>query len=341
MNDVTSSNFVTQIHPPYPHTHNQTTSATNQCVGTHTTTLVSLLMDKRQQAPPLLENLVKQGRTLWSKSTWEQRDYLFRRFLNSAEYSAPALMNLPLQLRACAFVANIPRLKPSSRVNYTSSLKAILDALGHPTPDMALYSKAIRSGDTDNEINQALPLTYPHFTQILHALCRTDAYTGLAFWIAWKTASRWADVLALTRRNFIHISENEIILHFGNLTKSTKLSPFDQRTLTVIHDTGSMIQVVQLLSRLPLATPLTTWTTEKLGAFAQDVTKVHYTAHSIKRGSLLHLLHRIETQDLTILPILAKHASPELIPSSTIRYLSGDLAQLARLLGTQKLTVLL
>lgn len=143
------------------------------------------------------------------------------------------------------------------------------------------------------------------------------------------------------KRNFILVSHDEIIIHFKNLTKTTKLSPFDQRTLVVIHQPYQMIGICHYISLLSPSQKLTAWDTPEISMFMQRITGVSYTGHSIKRGALLHLSELITPDLLPYVPILAKHSTISMIPATTIRYFSHNLIPMARLLGTQKLTIFL
>lgn len=289
--------------------------------------------------------LYEQTLPLWANKTWIQRKNLVARMDNfvAEQDRNPSFRALSLPIKACAFVANIPNITYGTRVNYVSNIKSILDLSGIDTSDMVLYRKALNVSKASEPIRQATPIPRVHLLNVFHRLMVAKPFEALALWLAWKTASRWSDICNLTFKNFLLVTPVAIVIHFANLTKTTKNKPFDQRTLVVIHDRSSMIWQVNTiiaLRRHPKQ-PISKWTTEQVSDALSANSTTRYTAHSIKRGALTHLIPHLTASTLHILPILAKHSSTELLPESTIRYLSADLQRLAILLGTQKLTKLL
>ena len=68
-----------------------------------------------------------------------------------------------------------------------------------------------------------------------------------------------------------------------------------------------------------------------------------YTAHSVKRGAIDHLVREAmaDRLDQSLIPLLAKHQSPlTQFPATTLRYV-GDKVALALMLGSHKATILL
>lgn len=67
-----------------------------------------------------------------------------------------------------------------------------------------------------------------------------------------------------------------------------------------------------------------------------------YTSYSIRRGALSHLASVAATRQSPITPLMiasvAKHTTEGILPSATVRYLSGNPAAVAKMMGTDLAT---
>jgi hypothetical protein len=163
----------------------------------------------------------------------------------------------------------------------------------------------------------------------------------VALFVAWKCAARWADVLELSGKSFVQLTPTQIVVAWDS-TKTTSAGDFRAWRWTVIHDRLPMDWVVQVLETLGQLQPLTRVPTSVLPQHLQKFGG-DFTAHSIKRGALDHLVREAVDGklDIKLIPLLAKHQDPSnQFPASTLRYIQDKVA-LALLLGSQKATILL
>jgi hypothetical protein len=157
--------------------------------------------------------------------------------------------------------------------------------------------------------------------------------------LAWKTASRWADIASLTRTDFHLVEPTVVMVTFTDKTKGSHERPFRPDMLVLVEDHlvpefWAYVQTVQnRLSHL---------TTQQLGKMMQSILHTHVTAQSIKRGALNLLTELVARDQLQphFLPLLGKHVHQWSLPENTVRYITNKPA-LARIVGTQKATKLM
>jgi hypothetical protein len=168
-----------------------------------------------------------------------------------------------------------------------------------------------------------------------------DPGSRCALLLAWKTASRWAETSALTRRNVILMLPDEIIIDWGRLPKSARQNPFRPSRHAVVQ--GSWTQeIFLLLHAWPTETPLSRLTTQQISTLLSAAAGRKLTAHSVKRGAIDVLLTAVAAGKLPgeAVALLAKHQTPGVVPSMTARY-AGNAVTLARAQGTAAATTLL
>ena len=112
----------------------------------------------------------------------------------------------------------------------------------------------------------------------------------LAMLVCWKTASRWGETAALSRDQFIPVSPSEIIIDWFRTPKGRRANPYSPSRWTVIK--GNHTEEIKiLLDAMGEFKKLHPWDMSKLvKTFQQDGRMKRYTAHSIKRGAISHLL---------------------------------------------------
>ena len=133
----------------------------------------------------------------------------------------------------------------------------------------------------------------------------------LAAMLAWKTASRWAEVAALTRGNVMSRSPEEVIIDWSCLPKGRRADPYKPSKFTVIE--GEWTSDINLL--LPMLNdeqPLSEMSTTDLQRqWRSNPMMRRYSGHSFKRGAFRHLINRIVRDSLPIQPhelsVLLKH----------------------------------
>lgn len=183
--------------------------------------------------------------------------------------------------------------------------------------------------------HQANPLTVAELQELLSTLPPDPKW---AVWLAWKTASRWADVFSLTPDDFSLVEPNVILVSFKDKTKGSHDRPFRPDLLVLVEDP----LVPQFMAWIQHQKCLTTTTTTQLSRLMKSLLDRHVTAHSIKRGVLNFLASLVADGHLplTILPQMAKHAIPWALPEKTVRYLSNKPA-IAKMMGSQAATRLI
>jgi hypothetical protein len=275
------------------------------------------------------------ARQALAATTWQSRHCLFRRFVQ-----ARAALNHEDVGAQLAMFVQAQQVTPQSRLTYAKTLSAIASSLGWEVPLLRLYMSGLRKQGAEAPLHQATPISRRRMRQVIEAT--QDAHTRAALFVAWKTASRWADILTLTKESFVQLSDNQVVIEWSH-TKSSTQGDFNPWRWTVIHDALPMCWLLRIIRGLRRHQPLTTIPTENVPPLLQRFGG-DYTAHSVKRGAVDHLVREAAAGrlDMQLIPLLAKHQNPgcQLPPAVTLRY-AGDKVSLALMLGTQRATMLL
>ena len=270
----------------------------------------------------------------WASSTWAARTSLTRRFMRDA----PPHQDLGAQM---AMFVQQQTIAPSSKLTYAKTLLAVASLMGEEIPMLRTYVAGLRRMGAAHPLRQAKPITREHLLLLVRA--QQCPFLRAAIWLAWKTASRWSDVLGLTRACFVQLTQEQIVVEWQT-TKTTSPSDFRAWRWTVVHDDQPMDWFVSTVKRLRGLQCLVTTPTDRLVVLMrQSFPAMEYTAHSIKRGAI-DLLVRASAEGRlqpTLIPLLAKHSDPSTqFPSTTLRY-AADKVSMALMLGTQHATRLL
>ena len=86
---------------------------------------------------------------------------------------------------------------------------------------------------------KAIPITKQQVEQLIREYLETIPLLALAFWLMWKTASRFNDVQMLTKDAFKIITPTEIIVVFGK-TKTNQEQQVKSSSLVQILDKAPM-----------------------------------------------------------------------------------------------------
>ncbi|KAJ9470203.1 hypothetical protein DIPPA_03885 [Diplonema papillatum] len=164
--------------------------------------------------------------------------------------------------------------------------------------------------------------------------------------LAWKTASRWAEVADLSSAQFLSVAPEEIIVDWQQTPKGRRRDPFKPSRYAVIVGalTSELSEMYRKSAPFPKLCSLTTTGIDAMWARTPQMRK--YSAHSIKRGAVTHLydcIARGMPLPLYLVNRLAKHeepGGPGAISKTTLRYGGNPLA-LARVLRTADATMLL
>lgn len=318
--------------------------------------LQEIFLNMFQQTPirnPALKEIALALRPIWAKSTWTER---IRHLKNFVAYLQTATVGaeLPLEEQAVLYIQEKKHLMASSRVTYAKALKATAIALGiTATPVLDLFVRAQAAEAAGQPVKQAKPITKQQLTHLLdRARKEQDKALMVCIWLAYKTCSRWSDVANLTKTNFIitspQLENNEIVIVWGNVVKNTRTKPFQAIGLTVVkanptdqHLLLVLKEQIRKLKKDQLLCPKTTnpmirWIQKE--AFTRQL-----GCHSFKRAAIEQLsLEALNGNlDMKLIPLVSKHKDNfNQMPSNFIRYNSNKVV-LAKLLGTQKATVLL
>lgn len=223
---------------------------------------------------------------------------------------------------------------------YARNLANVFRKRGLPHMALTLFGTALKSRGALVPLHQARPMTKADLLRICRHLADLPARLLL---LAWKTASRWDEVQRLKSSSFLFVSPQEIIIYFGQVTKTSRVAPFRPDLLCVVRGDGT--QQLESFIREARHTklkdePLFPFETQKI---RELLLPYNYSAHSIKRGAIMHLLNILPEGShlLNIVPLLGKHApNYPVLGDLTVRY-SQEQTVVARHLGTGLLTCLL
>ncbi|KAJ9442331.1 hypothetical protein DIPPA_07247, partial [Diplonema papillatum] len=221
---------------------------------------------------------------------------------------------------ACLFVA-ATGIRPQGQLAYTKALSASFGAMGFENHPLRVLAKALRGGGAAIPDSQATPLEKQKL--VSHARLQQPS-VHLALLVAWKTASRWAEVADLSSAQFLLVTQKEVIVDWFQTPKGRTHDPFKASRFAVIQ--GPLTTEIAMLFRkcAPFA-PLTRLTTSALDSlWGQSVQMQGYTAHSIKRGAVKHLLPLLTSGKLSphLVDRLTKHeeeGGPGTLSRTTLR----------------------
>jgi len=276
----------------------------------------------------LLESLRLRARMRMTKrlaeSTLKRRTYLHNTFQEFRK-----LMMLPPSESAMILCLEwmAKSVQPQTLLAYALTLRRIFPACTGPS--LEDYLASLRVEAAAKGISQVDAMTKDEFILAFGMLPREAKW---AFWLAWKTASRWADVSRVSSANIIPTSNaDEIVVDFRHLTKASKTRPFRADMVVLVKDSVQNVQeFLEWTSHRAPRTPITPWTTERLAAFFKHLfPNRRLRAHSVKRGAA-NILIKSAADGLIPTELVAqilKHigAAP-LLPDTTIRYIEDRVA---------------
>ncbi|KAJ9435999.1 hypothetical protein DIPPA_33287 [Diplonema papillatum] len=204
--------------------------------------------------------------------------------------------------------------------------------MGFENHPLRVLAKALRGGGAAIPENQATPIER---RKLVSWARQQQSSVRLAVLVAWKTASRWAEAANLSSVQFLLVTQKEVIVDWFQTPKGRTQDPFKASRFAVIQGPLTAEIAVLYAKCAPFA-PLSALTTSALDALWGQSTQMQgYTAHSIKRGAVKHLLPSPHLIDR-----LTKHeeeGGPGTLSRTTLRYAGGDV-DLARALETGKVT---
>ena len=273
----------------------------------------------------------------FSQSTWDRRTYLHNTVCHFSE-------NMNLEISEKTILLALEWISASvtagTLLTYATTLRAMFPAHGGETLDA--YIQSLRKLSAKNPIRQAPPLTRAQFDHLMRIL---PEHVKWAFWVAWKTASRWGECRLLSSKNTsFTASADEVVIDFKELTKGSATRPFRMDLIVLIKDDPQRISDFRRYIAKLRTAPLTTWTTTHLTTFLRSTFPgSQLSAHSPKRGAMQLVM---EAAAAGLIPLglaaqIAKHLGGQVVlPDTTVRY-TTDRVALARANGSGSVTKLL
>lgn len=129
-------------------------------------------------------------------------------------------------------------VQPQTLLSYGLTLRRIFpNATG---PALEDYLASLRVQVAAKGISQVDAMTRDEFIQAFTSLPPEAKW---AFWLAWKTASRWADVMRVVSSNVIPTNRpDEVVVDFRHLTKASKTRPFRADMVVLVRDNPQNVQ---------------------------------------------------------------------------------------------------
>ena len=277
----------------------------------------------------------KRLQVAYAPSTWARRTMLEKNWTMFRE-----TMTLPptsaTTIRFFTWLST--NLLDSSLLTYTTTFMAMHPELRSTETDA--YIRAIRVTQGLRQTHIVRPLTPDEAYKILSQL---PGPLQLAFFLAWKTASRWADVAALRPCDLFPLNPYELVILFP-LTKATRLRPFRPDLLVHLVHRTPMYNLLEKLSRIPRKGPITRVSGSQLNILMRRIlSDKTVSTRSIKKGAADVLMAAAATNQVSLETVghVLKHAgTPHPIPDQTVRY-TTDKVSLAVAMGTGVATALL
>ena len=332
-----------QDHPPPPRRPQARKFVTRGCTtGQRPLTDVVPHRPRHKRKPPASFDLrtldaltAKRMKGAFAPSTWNRREMLRSNYqLFTEAFQLPHTSQTAMRF----FSWLGTNLLDSSLLTYTTTFLAM-----HPevkSADTAMYIRAIKTAFGLRPSSSARPLTQEEVYIILEAL---PPPVQLIFFIAWKTASRWADAKALCPTDIIQINQYEAAICFP-ITKATYMRPFRPDLLVHLVHKFPIKELLAQMSTCNPCKPITSVSTMGLNKMMRSILKDrNVSSRCIKKGAADLLIKHVATGhlQLDVVGRLLKHArTPQLIHDTSVRY-TTDKATMAIAMGSGQATFLL
>lgn len=213
----------------------------------------------------------------------------------------------------------------------------------HPelkTTETKTYLRAIKKMGGLRPSSEVPGLTKEEAYKIMHA-CPPPLQ--LIFFIAWKTASRWADVRALRPQDIIQVAPNQAAILFP-CTKATWVRPFRPDLFVHLIHKSDITYLLKQVQNLNPGRPIVNVSTQQITNLMRKVLKKkNVSSRSIKKGAADTLMTAAAQGALPVDVVgrLLKHAkTPQLLHDTSCRYTTNK-AMLAVALGSGQATRIL
>ena len=272
-------------------------------------------------------------RVMWAKTTSAQRQGLWCRMVRWLQHN-----RLPLSADTAVLFVMATRVSTQAKLTYVKGFQGTIGHMGVPCDSLRSAASVLRAAGGAVPSRQASPIAM----QLLVDWGRRQSVdVHLAVLLAWKTASRWGEVVHLSHDQFLVCERDEVVIDWHQTPKGRRRNPFTTSKWTVIR--GDLVaEIAGLVRRLRPFTRLCSVDTQALvRRWSKDASMHQYTGHSIKRGALTHLFQAMAQGVVVpehLVARLAKHKSSQGLPEMTVRY-GADPVAVARALGTGDVTV--
>jgi len=147
-----------------------------------------------------LQRIIRTALPMWAASTWQQRRSLLQR-LERFLLQHKELQSAPMGMQIAAFITASTTTRPSTKLSYGKQLRALAKKTGTTsTPVLDLVLSGLSVTASSAEIHQATPATKQQIITLMKSLKERQSTShtrlALALFLAWKTASRWSDIVA-------------------------------------------------------------------------------------------------------------------------------------------------
>lgn len=258
-------------------------------------------------------------------STWQSRSSLWNRLQEFGTDTTPTT--------AVSFVHGL-EVSVQSKLAYAKSLKATFMQMGMECRPMEMYIKALQAQGALVPISQARAIRRVEMQRLIPNLSKEDA---AMITLVWKAASRWTETARLKKINFVSSTPMEVIVSWGQGTKSTRLNPYTTSMYTVITGPGTE-RVHRRVTQMSDTEPFSSLSVERMNVMLRRLLGPGFTTHGFKHGAIEELMEAVGRNELSLEDVmrLAKHQQVE----TTLRY-AGNPEVTARALKTQRATVML
>ena len=246
---------------------------------------------------------------------------------------------MPVNGTSAAMFLESQGVSKQAKYGYSKTISAALRTLGAADGLMPIYQRALCAAGALVPLRQAVPMPKPFLFKLLQS---EDAIRTPLLWLlwalAWKGASRLAEILRLTKAAFTHVDDNNTIIAWGHDTKGTRINPWAEYMLTWIA--GDLAKEIIRRVRAAPEGRLFPWkSTNEIQKFLPRP----YTCHSFKHGAASVLVNAVADGQLTevVMMRLLKHKGVTTVAETTLRYVAGDKVATARMLKTADATRLL
>ncbi|MEK6619075.1 MAG: hypothetical protein AABY90_10315, partial [Nitrospirota bacterium] len=220
----------------------------------------------------------------------EQRRHLIKRWLQWCNQHRLK----PTDESAVLFILAIPRLAPQGQLAYAKQMAGTFRRMAWPRDQLLAVASALAADGAAVPVTQAQPLNKEALRRWLETV--HDERVRASAMVAWKTASRWGDILGLHRSNFISVQPEEVIVAWGTSPKGWRSNPYHPSMYTVIEGEWTS-EICDAVTRLPEGQPLCPWSTATLDwQLKRNPVMSEFSGHSFKKGAASHIVE-VVTRD--------------------------------------------